>query len=377
MSSDPAERRHTPLAEKLAERIGRTGPISVAEYVQACLHDPEHGYYRARAGIARDFITAPEISQMFGELIGLWCSVVWQQMGSPSQLRLIELGPGRGTMMRDMLSAGRLVPDYLSALHIHLVETSGPLRIQQQSLLRDPPAPITWLDAMPEPASSVSIIVANEFLDTLPTNQYVQTKAGWAERTISVDAQGLLQYACGKPPGAAILKLLSRRFPGAREHDIAEVEDFSLVDWLIAQARQHMTAALLIDYGYERSASGDTLQAVRQHRYEHPLCSPGEADLTMHVNFEALTHRLTATHHLVCDGPATQAEFLGTLGLVERASRLMAANPAKALEIETAVQRLLAPGGMGTRFKVLGTRSPQLPPLPGLTASRAIGLPRS
>ena len=367
MSCGPAERRRTPLAEKLAERIRRTGPITVAEYVEACLHDPEHGYYRAHAGIGHDFVTAPEISQMFGELVGLWCSVVWRQMGSPDPVRLIEAGPGRGTMMRDMLNAVRLVPDFLSALCIRLVETSGPLRTQQQSLPRDASVPVTWLDALPEPAPCASIVVANEFLDALPARQYEWTKTGWAERAVSIDAQGLLQFDCGAPPDAGVSRLLSERFPGAHEHDIVEVGDFSLLDWLAAQAQQHMTVALLIDYGHERSTPGDTLQAVRQHRYEHPLCSPGEADLTMHVDFAALADRLTASPHLTCDGPVTQADFLGALGLIERASRLMAANPAKALEIETAAQRLLAPGGMGTRFKVIGARSGQLPPLPGLT----------
>jgi len=139
------------------------------------------------------------------------------------------------------------------------------------------------------------------------------------------------------------------------------------LDALVAQAQQHTTVALVIDYGHERSTLGDTLQAVRQHRYEHPLCSPGEADLTMHVDFERLAHHLTRSSHLTCAGPVTQADFLGALGLIERTSRLMAANPAKALEIETAAQRLLAPGGMGTRFKVIGARSRQLPPLPGLS----------
>jgi SAM-dependent MidA family methyltransferase len=367
MSCDPAERRRTPLAEKLAERIRRTGPITVAQFVEACLHDAEHGYYRAHAGIGRDFVTAPEISQMFGELVGLWCSVVWRQMGSPDPVHLIEVGPGRGTMMRDMLNAVRLVPDFVSALRIRLVETSGPLRTQQQSLLRDASVPVTWHDTLAEPAPCASIVVANEFLDALPARQYVRTMARWAERAVSIDVQGQLQFACGAPPDAGVSGDLGVRFPSAREHDIAEVGDLSLLDWLVAQAQQHTTVALVIDYGHERSTLGDTLQAVRQHRYEHPLCSPGEADLTMHVDFERLAHHLTRSSHLTCAGPVTQADFLGALGLIERTSRLMAANPAKALEIETAAQRLLAPGGMGTRFKVIGARSRQLPPLPGLS----------
>ena len=367
MICDPTERRDTPLARKLAARIARSGPITVADYVEACLRDPAHGYYRVQAGIGRDFVTAPEISQMFGELIGLWCSVVWRQMGSPDPVRLVELGPGRGTMMRDMLSAARLAPDFLVAVHVHLVETSAPLAAQQRSLLRDAPVPVTWRDALPEPSPCANIIVANEFLDTLPTHQYVRAGAGWAERAVGIDSQGRPQFTSGGPPDSGVSQWLSERFPNAPAHDIVEIGDFSLLAWIAAQAQRQRTVALLVDYGPARSAPGDTLQAVRRHRYEHPLRSPGEADLTMHVDFEELARRLGEIHSLACDGPATQAEFLGAVGLVERASRLMASNPAMALAIETAAQRLLAPGGMGTRFKVIGARSRQMPPLPGLT----------
>lgn len=368
MTSDPTERRPTPLAKKLAEQIRRTGPITVADYIDACLHDPEHGYYRVHAGIGRDFITAPEISQMFGELIGLWCSVVWRQMGEPDPVRLIELGPGRGTMMRDMLHATRRVPDFLSAAHVHLVETSAPLAASQRLVLRDAPISITWLDAVPKLSPCATIVVANEFLDALPARQYLRTETGWAERVVTVDTHGLLQFAGDPAASNAVPDALTDRFPDARAHDIVEMGDFPILDWLGAQAQRQPTVALFIDYGHARSAPGDTLQAVRKHCYEHPLCSPGEADLTMHVDFDALARRLMDLPSTACDGPVTQADFLGALGLVERASRLMAANPAKALAIETAAQRLLAPAGMGTRFKVIGARSRQLPPLPGLAS---------
>lgn len=368
MTCDHSERRPTPLARKLAERIKRSGLITVAEYVDACLHDPEHGYYRTQAGIGRDFITAPEISQMFGELIGLWCAVAWTQMGKPDPIHLIELGPGRGTMMRDMLSAARRTPDFLSAVHVDLIETSASLAAGQRSLLRDAPVPIEWRDALPEGAPCACILVANEFLDTLPARQYVRVDDGWAERMVRIDTHGQLQFACGVRADAGVSRLLTGRFPSARAHDIVEIGDFTLLSWLARQAQRHPTVALLIDYGHAQYAPGDTLQAVSGHRYEHPLRSPGEADLTLHVDFAALAHDLAGSPHLACDGPATQADFLGTLGLVERASRLMAANPAKALAIETAAQRLLAPAGMGTRFKVIGARSRQIPPLPGLSA---------
>ena len=192
-----------------------------------------------------------------------------------------------------------------------------------------------------------------------------------------MDAQGLLQFVCGAPPDDSMARRLTERFPAAQADHIIELGDHAPLDWLAAQAERYPVVALFIDYGHARSAAGDTLQAVRRHRFEHPLCSPGEADLTMHVDFQGLAHRLTASPRLTCDGPVTQAEFLGAVGLVERASRLMAANPEKGLEIETAAQRLLAPGGMGTRFKAIGAHSRQLPPLPGLTPAPAPPVPQS
>ena len=291
---------------------------------------------------------------------------LWQQMGKPDPLRLIELGPGRGTMMRDMLHAARRTPDFLRAVQVVLVETSAPLAAEQRSRLGDAPAPIAWSDALPQAGACASLVVANEFLDALPAHQYVRTEAGWIERAVCLDDGDQLQFCPGAPVGVGLAAMLAQRFADARPSDIAEVAQYPVADWLGAQAERQPTAALLIDYGHTRSALGDTLQAVRRHRPEPPLGSPGEADLTMHVDFAALAAELTALPHLACDGPVTQAEFLGGLGLVERASRLMAANPARALEIETAAQRLLAPGGMGGRFKVLGARSRRMPALPGL-----------
>ncbi len=380
MNADPKPRPDTPLALQLKERIRREGPMTVAQFMQACLHDPEHGYYRRRAaiGAAGDFITAPEISQAFGELIGLWCAVVWQQMGSPERVSLIELGPGRGTMMRDALRAARLVPRFQRAAAVHLVESHAGLRAMQQETLRDSGSPIAWheqaLQAFgrngaigPHPA----IVLANEFLDAQGITQHVYEDGRWHERTIGLDVTDHLVFGRGMPIDACAPALAPPA--DAQDGDIFEqCSDPHAVAGLLADfAGRAPLAALFIDYGHARTQLGDTLQAVAGHGATCPLRAPGEVDLSAQVDFQAFARTcLTAGGgNLVCvDGPVSQAEFLGTLGIVERASRLMAANPAKATTIEAGVARLIAPGGMGTRFKAIGIRSASLPALPGFPA---------
>jgi SAM-dependent MidA family methyltransferase len=373
---DPEARRDTPLARKLKERIRREGPITVAEYMRACLEDAEHGYYRTRNAIGRagDFVTAPEISQVFGELIGLWCAVVWQQMGSPATLNLIELGPGRGTMMRDMLRAAHSVPQFEAALRILLREPNPVLRAIQSETLKGAQRPVSHLDSDELP-DGPCIFVGNEYLDCLPISQvqWVVTGSGegWCGRHVGLDDAGRLQFVLGTSPyrrnDAALAAL-----PLPRDGDILEDRRANgIVQGLAAAAGKAPVAALFIDYGHVATGYGDTLQAVRDHRPEHPLTSPGEADLTSHVDFAAFAGAIrrrseAASPRLAIDGPTTQAEFLGRLGIMERASRLMAANPAKAAEIELGVARLMAVPGMGNRFKALSVRSAGLPPLPGL-----------
>lgn len=345
---DPDLRRDTPLARKLIERIRASGPITVSDYMDACLNDSEHGYYRTRAAIGRDgdFITAPEISQVFGELIGLWCVVVWQQMGSPARLNLIELGAGRGTLLADALRAVRLLPSFRAALSVHILEANPTLTAQQKSALAACDVPIAWygtLDALP--ADAPSIWIANEFLDTLPVAQRIITADGVEHsRQVGLDANGQLTFL--DPSGTTL----------------REVQNYAPIAAAL-RARAHCPlAALFIDYGYAGGASADTLQAVRNHAFEQVLTSPGEADLSCHVAFDGFA----AATHLPTDGPTTQSEFLGQLGIMERASKLMAANPAHANALEMGIARLMAPGGMGTRFLALGVRSEGLPPLPGL-----------
>jgi SAM-dependent MidA family methyltransferase len=343
------------LLQRLRERIRRDGPMPVDLYMQACLGDPQQGYYRTSPAIGAggDFITAPEISQVFGELIGLWCAVAWQGMAAPAALRLVELGPGRGTLMRDALRAARAVPQFLAAADVHLVEISTPLRDVQAGTLASIASP-TWHRAVDEIPAGPAIVIANEFLDALPVRQLVFDAGAWRERLIDVDGQGALFFSLGD--GVAY-EAPAPPAPGA----IAELRagEDELLAALVLRAAP--LVALFVDYGPAHFGYGDTLQAVRRHRYADPLTAPGVTDLTAHVQFATLAKK-ARNAGLAVDGPLTQGEFLGRLGAGERGARLMAANPAQAGEIEAGVQRLLSPTGMGGLFKVLAVRSPALPP---------------
>ena len=357
MSYDAALRRDTPLALELRARIAAAGPMSVHDYMGACLNDPAHGYYRTRRAIGGggDFITAPEISQVFGELIGLWAAVTWQQMGSPSAVQLVELGPGRGTMMADALRATRRVPGFVDAARIQLVEPSPVLAAVQREALAGCGREVAWVDDLADVESGPTILLANEVLDVLPVRQVLRADDGWRERCVGLDADGGLAFAAGDAVSGDVIPqgLAASAAPGA----ICEVRDLgSVAAQLRRLAEGGPLAALVIDYGHAENALGDTLQAVRGHAYEHPLASPGEADLTAQVDFGAAALAMRAAG-LVVEHLTTQAEFLGALGIAERASRLMSANPRRTQEIETGVLRLMAPQGMGTRFKVLGVRS--------------------
>jgi NADH dehydrogenase [ubiquinone] 1 alpha subcomplex assembly factor 7 len=357
----------TPLARLLIERIRREGPISVRDYMDACLNHPEHGYYRRRIAIGSegDFITAPEISQVFGELIGLWAAVVWQQMGAPSRVCLVELGPGRGTLMRDALRAARKVPGFRDALDVVLVEQNSTLAAVQRTALAEAGVAVRWADdlavATEMARDAATIVIGNEFLDVIPVRQLEWTGTEWYERGVGLDDMGRLAFvnlARTEAPSSIPTDLQ----PGV----IVEQRDTGSITAALGRlAQSGPVAALFIDYGYDNPAAGDTLQAMRAQRYEHPLASPGAADLTAHVDFTAFAADVRDVG-LAIDGPRTQAEFLGALGIVERTSRLMSANPQLAPTLEAATARLMAPTGMGTLFKVIGARSPALTALPGL-----------
>ncbi len=376
---DPDLRRETPLALKLKERIRKNGPITVGEYMRACLTDPEHGYYvkHQAIGARGDFVTAPEISQVYGELIGLWSGVVWQQMGSPSQFNLIELGPGRGTMMHDALRAARIVPGFLSATSLILVDVAPMDSVADIFETLVPRDRITARTRIYDiPGDVPMILLANEFLDTCPVQQYVVQSEQIAIRSVGLDANGNLTFdsvPCVDQTNAADVRAAK---PQLRTGNCYEAQDLSVLQ-IVRMFRSAPWAALFLDYGHydpspnvHEEVHSETLQAVRNHKYEHPLTSPGEADLTCQVNFNEVKYCLERKisddlPSVTVDGPVTQLEFLGSLGIIERASRLMSANPRLAPEIELGVARLMAVPGMGDRFKAIGVRSAGLPPLPG------------
>lgn len=380
---DPALRRDTPLARILKDRIRASGPITVLEYMQECLTHPEHGYYTTRNAIGRtgDFITAPEISQVFGELIGLWCAVVWQQMESPKEFVLAEIGPGRGTMMRDMLRAVRKVPGFLDNATIHLVDVAYRPDLVESLTPSAPKSPIVMHKHVRDlPKHLPTIVVANEWLDALPLQQFEVHDCACHLRSVGLDANDRLQFVRGTPAQGDDAEFF-KTDAHLKDGDIFEANDMSPLHNL-AFGRTAPWAALMIDYGHfdttrdpDRVRVGDTLQAVRNHAFEHPLTSPGEADLTAQVDFdEVATNVRTAGETngnlpLAIDGPVVQAQFLASLGIIERARALMNANPARANEIETAIARLIAVPGMGDRFKVIGWRTASLPPLPGFETS--------
>lgn len=339
----------------LRERIRRDGPLPLDSFMQVCQAEPRHGYWLAASiGTDGDFITAPEISQVFGEIIGLWAAIGWQRMGRPAPLRLIELGPGRGTLMGDGLRAARLLPAFLASLSVHLIERSPALRqLQEAHLLRSGPPAIAWHASLSQVPPGPAIVIGNEFLDALPVRQLVFGDDGWRERTVELNADGTLAFGLGDV--VAFQGLVTPR-PG----DVAEIR--SGEDELLGEfkCRADPLLAVFIDYGPAQHGYGDTLQAVRRHSYVHPLRDPGRSDVTAHVQFAALADKARAAG-FATDGPMTQAEFFGRLGMVERAARLMAQAPSSAHEIEAGVKRLMAPTGMGGQFKVLVVRSPQLP----------------
>jgi len=359
-----------PIAARIRRRIRAEGPLSVAAYMAMALHDPEDGYYArcAAIGAAGDFVTAPEISQVFGELIGLWAGVVWRTMGAPTPVNLVELGPGRGTLLRDALRAARSIPHFLAAASVHLIERSAPLREAQRRTLATPSSPadrgrhghdravsswaVTWHEAISTVPEGATIVIANEFLDALPVRQLVWEGGTWHERVVDVEGGGGLRFAVGP---ATQQRTEARCLPGA----VMELRDGE-EELLAALARREAPlVALFIDYGPLHWAMGDTLQAVYRHAWVDPLSRPGRADLTAHVAFARLADKARSAG-LGVDGPITQAEFLGRLGVAERAARLMAANPREAGAIEAGVQRLISPTGMGGLCKALAVRSAAL-----------------
>lgn len=348
-----------PLATRLKERIAREGPLSVADYMQACLADPSAGYYTSRQPIGKegDFVTAPEVSQIFGELLGLWAVAVWQSMGAPASVIVAELGPGRGTLTADALRAWRSVPKFLKSVTVALVETSPVLRDAQQAALGESPVPLQWCDSIEDVPSGPLILLANEFIDALPVRQLVRSGGVWRERCVTIGRNGDFAYTeeaiQGDELASAALSI------NAPDGAILEARPAvkALLSSLATRAGEAPLAALIVDYGHEETSVGDTLQAVHRHRFADPLATPGEVDLTAHVDFAALKETAQALG-LTTHGPMAQGAFLLKLGLEKRRDRLLAqARPDQKEAILSGAARLADPRAMGLLFKVLALTS--------------------
>jgi NADH dehydrogenase [ubiquinone] 1 alpha subcomplex assembly factor 7 len=356
------------LGERIAALIAAQGPISVAHYMTLALHDAAGGYYATRQpfGAAGDFTTAPEISQMFGEMLGLWCVQVWHDQGQPKRKRLVELGPGRGTMMADALRAAKVAPEFLVGLEVVLVESSPALQKAQAEKLKDCGAEIRWAahfdDTM---ADRALFLLANEFFDAMPVRQYVKTERGWCERMVVVK-DGELEFALAPMPTPHAAIAASRA--GAPDGGVYESAPAStaLTEAIARVIASNGGGALLVDYGYGENPDGygETLQAVGGHQFADVLVDPGENDLSAHVDFAAIAE---AARHggAAVYGPRAQGEFLADLGITGRAEQLMKTNPAAAQNLFAAVERLIGPGQMGTLFKAMALLPPSAAKPPG------------
>jgi len=348
----------TPLATLLAERIREGGPITVADYMADCLLHPVHGYYTTREpfGMAGDFITAPEISQMFGELFGLALAQAWLDRGAPTPFTLAEIGPGRGTLMADVLRATRGVPGFHAAARVVLVEASPRLRGRQAETLAQFDG-TSWVERIEDLPQAPLFLIANEFLDALPIRQFLRKPDGWRERLVGLQ-DGHLAF------GLSDLLPQVPATPAFQDAPVGAVVEYGLparqaVAGVAATIARHGGVSYWIDYGDWRSR-GDTLQALRAHSHDDPLAHPGEADLTAHVDFEAIIPPGLAHAY------DTQGAVLGRLGIAARAERLARNLTGPALgNHHAALRRLTQPEEMGSVFKVLALTSAGAPPPPG------------
>ncbi|MDE0702990.1 MAG: SAM-dependent methyltransferase [Rhodospirillaceae bacterium] len=364
----------TPLDRTVRRMIAQTGPMPVSRFMALALQHPEHGYYRSAAAIGRsgDFITAPEISQVFGELVGLWLAEAWDRAGRPDPCILCEAGPGRGVLMADVLRAvRRVIPDFAAAARLHLIESNETLRAAQAEILAEA-APV-WVEGLDGLPDGPLFLIANEFLDALPVRQFAMTPDGWRERTVALGEDGRLVFAAaadsmGDPAAAVAASGLS--LPETAETGgIGEIQPAALA--FVREAARRIVgrggAALLVDYGGNLPAGRSTLRGIRGHRLVDPLDGIGATDLSVDVDFGRL--RMTAEQAgATVLGPVEQAGFLRSLGVEARRAALKAsAAPEDAAAVDAAIDRLLDPAGMGTAFKAMAVAAPSCGPLPGFS----------
>ncbi|WP_374831588.1 class I SAM-dependent methyltransferase [Paenochrobactrum pullorum] len=354
------------LSERLKRRIEAQGPITVSEYMLACLGNREDGYYMVQEpfGAEGDFITAPEISQMFGELIGVWCVSQWMAMGKPDAFILCEMGPGRGTLMNDLLRTARqLNPAFIEAATITMVETSPRLADIQRQTLEHFDLPITWRSDFQALEQQPLIMVANELFDALPMRQYVRKQGRFHERVIALDENGAFIFTLSNHSiDASLLPADHKSAPEGAIFEVAPARA-SLMQQISEHIMQLTGSALLIDYGHITQGYGDTLQAMLKHNFDDVFAHPGEADITSHVDFYHLQQ--IAQHAGLNTATQTQGEFLLSMGLLDRAGQLgRDKSLTEQQQLQADVERLAAPDQMGNLFKVLSISSPSIAPLP-------------
>jgi len=349
------------LEEIIRETINKTGPITVANFMELSLGHPEFGYYNTRdpIGFEGDFVTSPEISQIFGELIALWSATCWEQMNFPKKVEVIECGPGRGTLMMDFLRTSKAIPEFDKAINIHFLETSPVLKDRQNKTLNG--ASIRWHTSLDTVPIGPTVLIANEFLDALPVHQLVKTPGGWAERRIKRADKGFM-FITDKPSSRTKAKI-PESLRGAATGSIYEYSSAALeiADKIVERFKTAPGYALFIDYGYDKYETGETLQAVKSQSYADILSNPGEVDLTAHVNFAALSERMS---HLGMRtlGPISQASFLISLGIFRRTRDLVKdAKSDQARMLTSGTGRLINLHQMGVLYKVFVAMGADLP----------------
>ena len=352
------------LAQRIANTIAAQGPLSIAQFMTMAALDPQYGYYTTRdpLGAGGDFVTAPEISQVFGELVGLWCVQAWFDQGRPAPARLVELGPGTGSLMEDALRAAKLAPEFREAVEVVLVDACPALVARQQARLVHAGVSVAWRSQFDDSLGDLPLfLIANEFFDALPIRQFVKTARGWCENMVTADRN----LALALSPDPVLLNVPAERGE-AGDGAVYETSPAStaLAEWIGRMIASRGGAALIVDYGYSGAGFGDTLQAVGEHHFQEVLATPGEIDLSAHVDFAALA-RAAERGGAASFGPVTQGELLAGLGILDRMMALRRRNPGGQQEIATAVDRLINPDQMGTLFKALALLPKDAPKPPG------------
>lgn len=363
------------LGAELARLIRAAGPITIAHYMSEALANPRLGYYTTRDpfGAEGDFITAPEVSQMFGEMVGLWCVDLWERLGRPARFHLAEAGPGRGTLIRDALRAARVQPAFTATAQLHLIEVSPTLRALQADALAGVAVgggPTWHAEFATVPDDAPLILISNELLDALPIHQYQRTRQGWRERLVDCAGENAFRIVLAAEPPED-LRHLPAALAGAPIGAIAEISPaaHALIEQVARRVVATGGAALMIDIGRTESTPGETLQAVKRHA-GHPVFErPGEADLAAYVDFAALVQSARAAGARTF-GPTTQGAFLAALGIAARAGRLQAGKPPEqAARIDAERRRLVDADQMGALFKVVAIADPELAALAGFAAA--------